>query len=726
MRSGRIRRLVGITVVLTGAASLGAAALVGTQTQVPTTLQDFFLPGTQPLTITDPLFSAQNCASCHEGMTVPDAPGNLWKSSMMAQAARDPIFHAGLAIANQDADFSGELCIRCHSPGGWQNGRSTPTDGSALFGEDFEGITCLVCHRSVDPIADPENPFEDTAILADLVALGGMVPTAPHSGTIILDPNDNRRGPFDLDADWPGGFFFHNWRESPWHRESLLCATCHDVSNPAYTRVGGGTPAATDTYVLNTNNTAHPDQDKYNMFPVERTYSEWSQSAFAAGPVEMGGRFGGNKTAVSSCQDCHVPDTTAEACVIFGAPTRDDMPQHYFLGVNNWVQQAILDLDAAVGTAANPIYGSGEESNLTQMEVDAAIARNEDFLTKAADVVLTAEDDTLTVRVVNQGGHKLPTGYHEGRRVWVNVRFLDSTDTLLDERGAYNALTADLTTGDTKVYEAKYGIDAAVAAATNLPMGVSNHFVLNNEILFDNRIPPRGFTNAGFESVQALPVGVTYADGQHWDDTLYGSIPCSAVKAEVRLYYQVTTKEYAEFLRDTNVTNTAGQVAYDLWVANGMSPPVEMNFETIDLDCNDNGVLDYCDIQMGTSPDIGGNGIPDECDPGHTGPPTASGRPRAFTVRPNFGSSPLVVGGQGFTPGGEVLLLDVSSLEGRRIRGCAGLRAARENGLVVWSTLADENGEIQLDVSPARLGDVTLLQLADVDACELSNALDWR
>ena len=50
---------------------------------------------------------------------------------MMANAGRDPIFWATLAVAEQDFDGSGNLCIRCHSTGGWYGGRSTPTDGSA-------------------------------------------------------------------------------------------------------------------------------------------------------------------------------------------------------------------------------------------------------------------------------------------------------------------------------------------------------------------------------------------------------------------------------------------------------------------------------------------------------------------------------------------------------------------------------------------------------------------
>lgn len=54
-----------------------------------------------------------------------------WSGSMMANAGRDPIFWATLAVAEQDFDGSGNLCIRCHSTGGWYGGRSTPTDGSA-------------------------------------------------------------------------------------------------------------------------------------------------------------------------------------------------------------------------------------------------------------------------------------------------------------------------------------------------------------------------------------------------------------------------------------------------------------------------------------------------------------------------------------------------------------------------------------------------------------------
>ena len=35
---------------------------------------------------------------------------------MMTNGVRDPLFRAALVIANKDANYGGDLCIRCHSP----------------------------------------------------------------------------------------------------------------------------------------------------------------------------------------------------------------------------------------------------------------------------------------------------------------------------------------------------------------------------------------------------------------------------------------------------------------------------------------------------------------------------------------------------------------------------------------------------------------------------------
>jgi hypothetical protein len=51
------------------------------------------------------------------------------------------------------------------------------------------------------------------------------------------------------------------------------------------------------------------------------------------------------------------------------------------------------------------------------------------------------------------------------------------------------------------------------------------------------------------------------------------AIPPGATSAEVTLYYQSTSKEFMEFLRDENTTNSKGQEMYDLWNDNGKCPP---------------------------------------------------------------------------------------------------------------------------------------------------------
>jgi hypothetical protein len=224
-----------------------------------------------------------------------------------------------------------------------------------------------------------------------------------------------------------------------------------------------------------------------------------------------------------------------------------------------------------------------ELTGLTPDIITASIDRATQMLRDASDMDVTQLGNQLNVRVTNMSGHKLPTGYPEGRRMWLNVKFLDVNDALVAERGAYDFGTGTLATAGTRVYEARFGLTPDVASDVGLPAGESFHFILNNVVLHDNRIPPIGFTNAGFESVQAQPVGHAYADGQHWDDTVYG-IPREATKAVVTLYYQAASKEYAEFLLGENGTDNRGQIAYDMWLAYGKDAVVDMDTVQLDLD----------------------------------------------------------------------------------------------------------------------------------------------
>ena len=97
---------------------------IGAATVVPT---DVELPGTQPGEVGN-LEAATNCDNCHGDTSGGVEIAHQWRGSMMAHAGRDPIFWATMAIAEQDFDGSGDLCLRFHATAGWLAGRSTPTD----------------------------------------------------------------------------------------------------------------------------------------------------------------------------------------------------------------------------------------------------------------------------------------------------------------------------------------------------------------------------------------------------------------------------------------------------------------------------------------------------------------------------------------------------------------------------------------------------------------------
>ncbi len=564
-----------LTLLFVIASAGGFSGESAEQTQVPTTIEDFFFGGSQPNTdvIYEAFRPSDNCAFCHEGdETVELLINSRWQGGMMAQAARDPLFFAALSIANQDANVVGDLCLRCHTPSGWVQGRCIPPDGSELTDSDRDGVSCSACHRMVDPVFKPGiSPDIDAGILANI----SVLPVSPGSANYILDPLDIRRGPYS-DPVNPQ----HFWAESPYHRTSEMCGTCHDVSNPVFLRESDG------SYSVTSIDTAHPTGNKHDMFPVERTYSEFINSAFASTGVDMQGRFGGNDPFIRTCQDCHMPKFEAIGSTFGDPPIRPDLAAHDFAGGNAWVQDMILNLYP--------------DDNINPDYLAAGKDRSVSMLQRAATLDTWQTGNRIHVRITNETGHKLPTGYPEGRRMWINVQVLDISQSLIEERGYYNTLSADLTTIDTKVYEAELGISETVASLTGVPAGKGFHFALNSILLKDNRIPPRGFTNAGFAAVLASPVAAHYEDGQYWDDTTF-VLPADAASVTTRIYYQTASKEYITFLRDKNITNDTGDILYQQWETTGKSPPVLMNTHTIAItpfstgDIDDDGFVTLAD-----------------------------------------------------------------------------------------------------------------------------------
>jgi hypothetical protein len=486
-----------------------------------------FLPGTQPGTADTVSSPAAACGSCH-------ASGNgrevriygEWAGGMMAHAARDPVFYAALAITNKYAaaagDNTGEYCIRCHSPSGWLAGRSEDVSGRSLRGTDLDGVQCDYCHRLVDPV-HPDSTVP--ASVYPVPGYGNGMHVVQAAGGVVRGPRDGAPAPHPTLAD--------SFQES-----GSLCGTCHDVSNPF--QAGG-----LDRILL----------PPHAYAPLERTYSEWLMSSFSS------------EGSAGTCQGCHMGRVEGYAASTGSAPERDDVRAHDLTGGNTFVPRILPDFWPVLDTA----------------HLGAAIARAEATLKRAAmlsgSAVRGAGGVTAGVRITNLTGHKLPTGYPEGRRMWLTVVATDSAGDTVFSSGVYDTSSAALP-GDPfqRVYEAVHGLTDSTAAAHGLSPGPSFHFSLNDTVLFDNRIPPRGFTNAGFASRLASPAGASYADGAHWDDAGY-ILPANAFAVTATLWYQSMSREYAGFLRDENDGNVFdwnswGAKLHDAWERHGRSAPV--------------------------------------------------------------------------------------------------------------------------------------------------------
>jgi len=553
--------LLALSALLAGASPVLASPF-------PTTRHDFDLPGTQPLTVSATFAPPSACTPCHSNYGQPQVePYRNWQGSMMAHSGRDPLMLAALAVANQDLDHAGETCLRCHFPKGWLEGRSVPEDGSSMTADDRQGVQCSICHRLVDPIASVENPPQDGPILAALLQ---PVPTF-GSAMFVVDPQDRLRGPFDIIGDLGNDPHLPSRSTliSPFHTSPELCGTCHTVRNPAFTRNMLG------EYELNALDTPG---DPTLGFPEQSTYDEWAASSYAFTGV-FAPQFGRNQDVVSSCQSCHMPDVTGKDANL--GLTRDDIPLHELVGGNTFVP-TILPHHPTFAAEVNPAI------------LAESVQKSTRILRQAATLSVDLAGGVLSVRVTNESGHKLPTGYPDGRRMWLYVRAFDAARNVVFESGRYSFATGDLAgytavpsdpdyDPNLHVWEAVQGITPAAAAAFGVAPGASSHLAMNNVRLKDNRIPPRGFTNANYAAFDGQPVGATYADGQYWDDVTY-PVGAAAVGAEVTLYYQTTSREYVEFLRDTNVTNAAGNVLFDLWDDHGKSAPVAMAQATIEPD----------------------------------------------------------------------------------------------------------------------------------------------
>ena len=628
------------------------------------------MPGTQPTEVTN-FASPDTCAGCHAGYNTlaPDnEPVTGWRGAAMGNAARDPVFWSTLAVVEQDFDGAGDLCLRCHSLGGWYGGRSTPTDGSGLAASDVDGVDCNTCHT----ITNTDNSEHLGAMNSPFIANCSDDPLAPlgtcqsagegyyGSGMLSLWPGNEKLGPYSQTVAQ------HSYLPSAFHRSVDFCGSCHDVSNPVVGDLApnhgaqAGAPAVVAEGTLNapTDPSPNPAKAAFNNPPyaygiVERTFSEYKSGAFPTTPVSSfntlpadlqlaggslevtyqaalqagkGGDYEDGTTRFFSCQSCHMRPVVDKGCNRSTAPLRSDLPKHDQTGGNYWFANMTQYQDAQ-GTLR---FGGGLTDN-QRLAMDLGQQRAVTHLSQAAS--LTVNGNTL--KIVNLTGHKLITGYPEGRRMWLNIKWYDGNNALLREDGAYGPIGAsipnpaggpdvqvesilNLNDPNTKIYEAHYaitkewaakllsaGYSASLALSYDRTTGAPDftlgdlaaqapgsyhdtfHFALNDYVSSDNRIPPYGMSYDVAKRRNVLPVPASqYGDPDpggtynYWDEFNLNP-PTDAVYATIDLLYQGTSWEYIQFLWKSNNGQNAflgqeGVNMLDAWINAEVPPAVEV------------------------------------------------------------------------------------------------------------------------------------------------------
>ena len=409
------------------------------------------------------------CVLCHEGLS--DEAGidvsltTAWRSTMMANAAKDPAWQA--KVSSEVVRFPAlqevieAKCVTCHMP---MAKTQAEVDGLNVMAQEngffdpahplheagIEGVSCTLCHQIAD------------------VNLGTM---EGFSGGYSVDtstepPNRKAYGPYEQPFGRPMQMHTGYVPVHSAHTGTAeLCATCHNLYTPFVDAQGN---------VL-------------GEFPEQTPYTEWQSSSFGE---------------TVPCQGCHMPQANG-AVVISLMPgrlsPRQPFYQHWFVGGNALMLRILADWGADLEVTADTVHF---EATLTRV-IDQIGERTATLTMK--DLVL--EDGILTARleVTPLTGHKFPTGF-PARRSWLHVTVADASGEVIWESGGHtldgtisgNAADVDLATFEphhdvitqpdqVQIYEPVMGDNEGLVTYTLLRAA---------QYLKDNRILPAGAQKA--------------------------------------------------------------------------------------------------------------------------------------------------------------------------------------------------------------------------------------
>ncbi len=420
--------------------------------------------------------TAGRCAGCHgrdlQGFASVDADGNDvnvvddWRSTMMANSARDPFWRAKVShevlVHPQHQEAIESTCLGCHAPLGFHEERMlghapftmAMLDTSSL---GLDGVSCLSCHMQSEELA---GTF--------------------FSGQLEFD-SATVYGPYAEDQINPDIMeFFVGFR--PGFGEHMVnskgCAGCHTL--------------ITQTLDLS----GVPTGDH---FVEQATYHEWLNSVYNANGTQ--------------CNTCHMPridDPIILAAEYIFLNPQSPFGLHHLVGGNVHMLELMKANRTTLGIPA------------TEAQFDSTIARTRKMLTeRTLDTELWLVDrDSDTARfgleLINKAGHRFPSGY-PSRRAFITFVVLDADNDTLFKSGL---LQSDYEVeGHDTGYEPHYDVINAPDQVQiyEMVMGDVNGNVTTvleraKEPLKDNRIAPLGFTTTHPAYDTTLIAGVPASD----------------------------------------------------------------------------------------------------------------------------------------------------------------------------------------------------------------------
>ena len=435
-----------------------------------------------PLGYNDFFSASGECGYCHgpdiSGETNVDAAGNdvnptsRWRSSMMANSAKDPYYRAKVEhealLHPENAVELQTKCTTCHAPAGHFNAMYQGAASFTLADMEndaiaFDGVNCSGCHQ----------------IAGD--SLGKV-----FSGDIRYDTLHYIFGPVEnpISSVMTAATGFDAVYQ-PYFRDAALCASCHTLITETIT----------------------PDGDPTGGHFVEQaTYHEWLNSSYS------------NPDNGITCQGCHFPEVTDGvkiATPYSGFPLRSPIGLHDMVGGNVFILQMLRDNSEAIGVKA------------TTDQLDSTIARTRRLLQQQTlDLemeYLGIETDTAlyALKITNKAGHKFPSGF-PSRRAWIHlVVVTENGDTLMNS----GRLNTDFTlagldapfephhqvlrqSDDVQVYE-QIMADVNGSVTTVLQHAAEN--------IKDNRLVPAGFSSShySYDTVAVSGAALTDPDFNH-------------------------------------------------------------------------------------------------------------------------------------------------------------------------------------------------------------------